>query len=71
MASPIYPVSVTGTLFSLINNRAMSFAPRLPCTARFYTLRDQAVRLPGGTSFLSFTSDAAVSRSLTSEGPRL
>ena len=33
---------------------------RLPSTPRFYTVRDQAIRLPGGTSFLSFISDVAV-----------
>ena len=44
---------------------------QLPSTPRFYTVRDQAVKLPGSTSCLSFISDAAVSRLVTSEGLRL
>ena len=32
----------------------------LPSTLHFYTVCDQAVRLPGGTSLMSFISDAAV-----------
>ena len=60
MGSPSYPVSSMGALSS----------PRPAITlvsfvsgflhSRFYTVRDQAVRLPGGTSLLSFISVAAV-----------
>ena len=45
---------------SLTNNHAPVLFLRLPSTPRFYTVCDQAVRLPGGTSLLSFISDAAV-----------
>ena len=60
MASPSYPVSSMGTLFSSISNRVPVFCLWLPSTPYFYTVCDQAIRLPGNTSLLSFKSDAAV-----------
>ena len=60
MASPSYPVSSMGSLFSHISNCAPILCLQLPSTSYFYTVLDQAIRLPGGTSLLSFISDAAV-----------
>ena len=60
MASPTYPVSSVGALFSPTSNCAPLLCLWLPSTPRFYTIRDQAVSLPGGTFLLSFISDAAV-----------
>ena len=60
MTSPSYLVSGIGTLFSPISKCAPVLCLRLPSTPCFYTVRDQAVRLPGGTSFLSFLSHVAV-----------
>ena len=60
MGSPSYPVSSMGAFSSpwpaiTLASFVSSF---LHC--RFYTVRDQAVRLPGVTSLLSFISIAAV-----------
>ena len=60
MATPGYLVSSMGTLLSPTSSRAPVLCLRLPFTACFYTVRDQAVRLPGGTSLPSFISDAVV-----------
>ena len=68
MASPSYPVSSIGTLFSPISNPAPILCLQLPSTPCFYTVCDQAISLPGGTSLLSFISDVAVSQPLSSEG---
>ena len=57
---PGYSVSSIGTLLSLISNCAPILHLWLPFTPCFYTVLDQAVRLPGGTSLLSFISDTAV-----------
>ena len=57
MASPSYPVSSGGTLFSPISNREPILCLQLSSTPRFFTVRDQA---PGCTSIPSFVSDAAV-----------
>ena len=58
MASPSYPVSSIGTLFSLISDHAPALCLQLSSTPRFYAVRDQA---PGSNSLPSFVSDAAVS----------
>ncbi|XP_077626771.1 uncharacterized protein LOC144236974 [Crocuta crocuta] len=42
-----------------------------PIHSRFYSVGDRVVRLLGGPSLLSFTSDVAVSRPVPSEGLRL
>ena len=55
MASPSYPVSGIGTLFSPISNCAPILRLRFLSTPRFHTICDQA---PGSTAFLSFVSDA-------------
>ena len=60
MASPSYPVSSIGTLFSPISNHAPILCLWLLSAPRFYTVCDQAVRLTGGTYLLSFISDEAV-----------
>ena len=60
MVAPSYPVSSIGTLFSPISNCAPVLCLQLPSIPRFYTVLDQAVRLPGGISLLSFVSDVAV-----------
>ena len=57
MASPSYPVSSIGTLFSPISNQAPVLCLQLLSTPRFFTVRDQA---PGSTSLPSFVSYAAV-----------
>ena len=57
MASPSYPVSSIGTLFSPISNRASVLCLQLLSTPRFFTVRDQ---VPGSTSLPSFVSDVAV-----------
>ena len=51
-----------GGLFFPASNGALILCVRLPSTPRFHTVREQAVRLPGSSSFLNFISDAAVSR---------
>ena len=56
MASPSYPVSSIGTLFSLISNHAPSFVFSF-CPLTAFTVRDRA---PGSTFLLSFVSAAAV-----------
>ena len=58
MASPSYPVSSIGTLFSLISNRALILCLQLSSTSYLFIVCDQA---PGSTTLLSFVSDAAVS----------
>ena len=58
--SPSYPVSSIGTLFSRVSNHALVLCLWLLSTPCFYTVGDQAVRLPGGTSLLSFISHSAV-----------
>ena len=60
VASPSYPVSSIGTLFSPISNCAPVLCLWLLPTPHFYTVCDLAVRLPDDTSFLSFISDATV-----------
>ena len=60
MESPSYPVSSTGTLFSLIGNCTPILCLRCLSTPRFYTVGEQAIRLLSDTSLLSFISDAAV-----------
>ena len=60
MVSLGYPVSNIGTLFFAISNCAPILCLRLLSTPCFYAVRDQAIRLPGSTSLLSFISDAAV-----------
>ena len=60
MASPCYPVSSIRTPFSRSTNRAPVLCLQLLSTSSFYTVHDHAVSLPGGTSLLSFVSDAAV-----------
>ena len=55
MASPSYPVSSIGTLFSLISNRSPVLCLQLSFTPHFYAVPDQA---PGSTSLLSFVSGA-------------
>ena len=60
MASPSNPVSSIATLSSLISSHAPTLHLRLPFTPRFYAAHDLPIRLPGGTSLLSFISDAAV-----------
>ncbi|XP_053066680.1 uncharacterized protein LOC113593370 [Acinonyx jubatus] len=60
MASPSCVVSSIRVLFSLTSNRALILCVQLPSTPRFHNVRDQAVRLPGSTSLLSFISEAAV-----------
>ena len=57
MASPSYPVSSIGTLFSPISNRASVLCLQLLSTPHFFTVRDQT---PGTTSLPSFVSDVAV-----------
>ena len=47
-------------MLSLANNCVPLLCFQLPSTPCFYILHDQAVILPGGTSLLSFISDAAV-----------
>ena len=54
-----HPVSSIGTLFSPAPSRD-HLCLQLPSTPCFYTVCHQAVRLPGGTSLLSFVSDVAV-----------
>ena len=44
----------------LTSNHAPVLGLQLSSTACFFTVRDQAIRLPGGPSLLSFMSDAAV-----------
>ena len=56
MASPTYPVSSIGTVFSPIINRAPVLRLQLLSTPHFHTVHDQA---PGSSSLLSFASDAA------------
>ena len=61
MASPSYPVSSIRTLCS--PRPAMkypSFVSGFHPLPPFYTVHNQAIRLPGGTSLLSFISDGAV-----------
>ena len=60
MTSPSYLASSIGTLFSQISNRAPVLCLQLLSTLRFYTVCDQAIRLPCGISFLSFISDMAI-----------
>ena len=60
MVTPGYPVSSMGTLLSPTSSHTPVLCLQLPFTACFYTVRDQAVRLPGGTSLPSFISDAVV-----------
>ena len=60
MALPNYLVSSIATLFSPVCNRTPVLCLRLPSTPCFYTVCDQAVKLPGSTSLLSFIPDAAV-----------
>ena len=55
MATPSYPVSSIGTLFSPISNCVPVLRLRLPSTPRFHIVCDQA---PGSTSLPSFVSDA-------------
>ena len=57
MASPSYPVSSIGTVFSLISNRTLILCLQLSSTPHLFTVGTQA---PGNTSPLSFVSDAAV-----------
>ena len=59
MVSPKYPVSSIRTLFSLISIASI-LCFQLLSTTRFYTVRDQTVRLRGGTFLLSFISDGVV-----------
>ena len=61
MASPSYPVSSIGTLFSLISNRSPVLCLQLSFTPHFYAVPDEA---PGSTSLLSFVSDVAAFSSL-------
>ena len=66
---PQLPVSSTRSLFFPISNSAPVLRLQLPSIPRFYTVRGQAVRLPGGTFLLTFISDAAVfPRPLSFEG---
>ena len=60
MASPSCRVTSIGTLSSRISSRTPVLCLQLSSTPRFYAARDHAVRLPGGTSLLSFISEAAV-----------
>ena len=60
MASPCYPVSSIRILFSPISNCAPVLCLQFLSTPYFYTVCDQAVRLPGGTSLLIFITDVAV-----------
>ena len=57
MASPSYPVSSIGTLFSPVSNHTPVLCLQLSSTPRFFTVHDQT---PGSTSFLSFVLDVAV-----------
>ena len=57
---PQLPVSSTRSLFFPISNSAPVLRLQLPSIPRFYTVRGQAVRLPGGTFLLTFIPDAAV-----------
>ena len=57
MASPSYPVSSIGTVFSLISNRTLILCLQLSSTPCLFTVHDQA---PGSTSLPSFVSHAAV-----------
>ena len=57
MASPRYPVSSIGILFSPVSHHTSILCLQLSSTPCFYTLHDQA---PGSTSLLSFVSDVAV-----------
>ena len=60
MASPSYPISSIGSLFSSVSSHTPVLCLQLLSTPGFYTVCDQAVRLPGSTSLLSFISDAAM-----------
>ena len=60
MASPSYPVSSIRTLFSPVSNLAPVLCLRFLSTLCFYTVHDQADRLPGVPSLLSFISGMAV-----------
>ena len=57
MASPSYPASSIGTLFSTIINCAPVLCLQLPSTPGFFTVRDL---VPGSPSLPSPVSDAAV-----------
>ena len=69
MASPSYPVSSIRTLLSSTRSLAPLLFLWLLFTPLFYTVRDEPISLPGGMSLLSFISNGAVSKPLTSEGP--
>ena len=60
MVSPNYPVSSIGTLFSPISNNAPVPCLQFLSPPHFYTVCDQAMRLPGGISHLNFISDVFV-----------
>ena len=68
MASPSYSVSSIRALFSPTNNHTPLLCLRLPSTAHFYTVRDQA---SGSTSLEFHLRCSCFSQSLTSEGLRL
>ncbi|XP_047697931.1 uncharacterized protein LOC125156220 [Prionailurus viverrinus] len=57
---PAAPVTSIGTQSSRVSSRTPVLCLQLSSTPRFYAIRDQAVRLPGGTSLLSFISEGAV-----------
>ena len=59
MASPSYLVSSIRNMFWM-SKHACILCLRLLSTTCFYTDHDQAIRLPGSTSLLSFISDMAV-----------
>ena len=58
MASPSYPVSSFGTLFSLISNYTPVLCLQLSSTPHSFTVCDQA---PVSTSLPRFVSDVAIS----------
>ena len=60
MVSLDYPVSNIGTLFFAVSNCAPILCLQLLSTPCFYAVCDQAIRLPGSTSLLSFIPDMAV-----------
>ena len=60
MTSPSYPFFSILSLFSLISSCAHVLCLQLLSTLHFYTVLDQAIRLPDGTSLLSFISDGAM-----------
>ena len=71
MASPSYTISSIRTLLSLTSYWTPLLYLWLLSTPDFYTVHDQAIKLPGSTSLLTYISDGAVSHPLTSEGLQL